>query len=359
MTRRTISNQTALAGLFVCGLTMTLTIASPAQSGGVVSSPRYSKVCNNGNLAGSGTCPANPAPGLGATQWGCTLDNTTSLMWEVKTQTGPRGYGKAYTSFDDPTRPQKSTGADPTAAEVAAPTNSMGYVATTNAGGMCGKSNWRLPTYNELKGLTVPNPAPNSVKIDADFFPFTGFGHPVPLPYTTSMGSAGTPDKMVYMVNFYTGLAQQWPRDHPSHIRLVSANGQQCQTIQFDESNPWASTGKITLPGFPQKLVSMTGSVTIAGFGTFPVQTGTNQSAANQFKAGPFSGLGNKFVNLFMLPVNHTPMPPISQSGAAHYVTKNGALESGNYIVPGMSVWPDGTIHAHGNITGTVTLCVQ
>lgn len=44
----------------------------------------FTRVCNSGEHANSGACPANPALGSGANEWGCTYDNNTGLMWEVK-----------------------------------------------------------------------------------------------------------------------------------------------------------------------------------------------------------------------------------------------------------------------------------
>lgn len=136
-----------------------------------------------------------------------------------------------------------------------------------------------------------------------------------------------------------------------------------CQTLTVNESAPWASAGQITLPGSPKKLVSITGSYTVAAANGLPSETKSilNPPPAqpNQRKAGPFPlSLSNKYLQTFMLP-NPTPLPPISQSGAANYVTMNQSLVPGSYLVPGMSLWPDGTIHAHGNIIGTITLCVQ
>jgi hypothetical protein len=137
---------------------------------------------------------------------------------------------------------------------------------------------------------------------------------------------------------------------------------QTCQTLTVNEATPWATAGQITLPGAPKKLISMTGSYTVAAANGLPAETKSILNTAgqpNQRKAGPYPlSLSNKYINIFMLP-NPTPLPPISQSGAANYVTMNQALVPGSYLVPGMSVWPDGTIHAHGNITGSVTLCVQ
>ncbi len=320
----------------------------------------YVKVCNSGDKAGLGVCPASPTQGPAANEWACTIDNATNLMWEVKTQTGRRAYGKGYTNYDNTALAQKSTGAFPTAAEIVAATNVIDYMTTVNASSLCGASNWRRPTNSELAALVVGTTQP---AIDAAAFPWTTGGHPVQLPYTTTTNAVASPTTSLYMVSFYDGQTKVWPRDHPSHVRLVATSSQQCQTLIVDESNPWATAGKITLPGSPKTLVSITGSYTVAAANGLPSETkailNPPPSQPNQRKAGPYPlSLSNKYLNTFMLP-NPTPLPPISQSGAANYVTMNQPLVTGSYLVPGMSVWPDNTIHAHGKITGTVTLCVQ
>jgi hypothetical protein len=138
--------------------------------------------------------------------------------------------------------------------------------------------------------------------------------------------------------------------------------GQVCQVLTVDESTPWAAAGMITLPGSPKKLVSITGSYTVAAHNGLATETKpilNTLPQPNQRKAGPFPiSLSNKYINTFMLP-NSSTLPPISQSGAANYVTMNQAVVPGSFLVPGMSLWPNGTIRPHGNITGTVTLCVQ
>ncbi len=195
-----------------------LAISRPAQAAPFV------KVCNNGAQAGSGACPAAPALGPGANDWACTIDQATGLMWEVKTQAGNRGYGKAYTSFDSTAMKQKSNGTYPTGAEIAGAGNVMGYVAAINgmAPTLCGKTDWRRPTHGELQGLVKIINTPNTVQIDAAYFPWTGYGHPALMPYTTTTPSGASPMDKLYMVDFYTGQTSVYPRDHPSHVRLVT-----------------------------------------------------------------------------------------------------------------------------------------
>jgi Protein of unknown function (DUF1566) len=214
--RQTLKTMIAAAPVLasLAAIPASLVVAAPAQA-----SP-YVKVCNSGAQAGSSSCPAAPVLGAGANDWACTIDQATNLMWEVKTQSGPRGYGKVYTSYDDGSKLQKSNGTAPTALEIVAATNVIGYMATVNTPSLCGKSDWRRPTYGELNALVVGTVAPT---ITAAYFPYTINGHPVALPYTTTTPAVPSPNDKLYMVDFYTGLAVMYPRDHPSHVRLVTS----------------------------------------------------------------------------------------------------------------------------------------
>ena len=146
----------------------------------------------------------------------------------------------------------------------------------------------------------------------------------------------------------------------PQHFSLKicgqPAVQQLCQTVALDEANPWQSSAQITLPGAPKKLVSATGSYTVAALGTTPAETKSIvQPIGNQPRSAKFAvSMGNKEVFVFMKP-NPSPLPVVPQPGAPDYVTKAQPVENGRYVIMGTSA---GT-PAHGNITGTVKLCVQ
>lgn len=157
-------------------------LGAMAKVGGGSKGFDFTKVCNSGELTGQGSCPANPALGAGANEWACTKDNNTGLIWEVKTTGGLRNQAETYTNYDDPNRPQKWNGSsyvNPTQAEINAATNSIGFVNAVNAltgtNRLCGATDWRRPTVDELSNLadlgivyTSGNPA-----IDATYFPNT------------------------------------------------------------------------------------------------------------------------------------------------------------------------------------------
>ena len=105
----------------------------------------------------------------------CVKDNGTGLVWEGKPTTGTaRLASTKYTNYDDATKFQKQSGAtyskpDPTT-DIAAITNSIGYRNSVNTSGLCGFSDWRLPTKDELLGIHDLSQSP---KIDNVWFPNT------------------------------------------------------------------------------------------------------------------------------------------------------------------------------------------
>jgi len=83
----------------------------------------------------------------------CVVDKCTGLMWEGKTVSGTRAGNKAYTNYGD-----RRIG------DVSA------YVDSVNAMRLCGYSDWRLPTKQELESLIIKDVEPS---IDNTWFPYT------------------------------------------------------------------------------------------------------------------------------------------------------------------------------------------
>jgi hypothetical protein len=110
----------------------------------------------------------------------CVRDNATGLMWEGKTTAGLRASENRYNNLDNAGLPQVSsrfspfTGSiparTPTQAEIEATDNSVGYQAQVNASNLCGYSDWRVPTRDELLSLRVPG---STTLIDFVWFPNT------------------------------------------------------------------------------------------------------------------------------------------------------------------------------------------
>ncbi|MDP2110889.1 MAG: DUF1566 domain-containing protein [Thiobacillus sp.] len=113
----------------------------------------YTKICFNGNAEGSGTCTGTlvanttaTATATPSTDWACTRDNVTNLIWSL--QSG-QGDWTIYASTTLPT--------------------------ATNAATRCGyNTGWRLPTRREL--LSIAHNGAWSPAIDSAYFPATQSG---------------------------------------------------------------------------------------------------------------------------------------------------------------------------------------
>ncbi|NDY92843.1 Lcl C-terminal domain-containing protein [Ideonella livida] len=99
----------------------------------------WRKVCGNGQFAGHGRCPADPAPGTSAHDWACVKDVRTGLLWERKTRDGGlRDGAQRFTRVGD-----GRTG------------DAAALVAAANQEQWCGAQDWRLPTRAELQSMAV------------------------------------------------------------------------------------------------------------------------------------------------------------------------------------------------------------
>ncbi len=118
---------------------------------------RYTKIANSG-----ADLPDSAVLGSGTTQWACTRDNTTGLIWEVKTADGAtRDMNTIYTNLDSHYGSQF---------EIDAANNSIGFVNAVNATALCGSAAWRMPSVEELLGLLNRSFIP---RIDPTYFPNT------------------------------------------------------------------------------------------------------------------------------------------------------------------------------------------
>ncbi|MBI4740001.1 MAG: DUF1566 domain-containing protein [Betaproteobacteria bacterium] len=174
----------------------------------------YTKIANNGS-----DLPASAVLGSGATQWACTRDNATGLVWEVKTTDGGlRDWNKGYTNYDDTNQAQKLTGSvavKPTQAEINAASNSIGFVNAVNAAALCGSAAWRMPSKDELLGLVNTSYTP---AIDPIYFPNT----PSSSWFWSGSLAAGYPYRALD-VYFGNGDVYVSDRSDGDRVRLVRA----------------------------------------------------------------------------------------------------------------------------------------
>lgn len=149
-----------------------------------------------------------------ATSWSCVKDNFTGLIWEVKTTSGLHDWHKTFTNYDSTAAGQTGLGdGKPTQAQIDSIANSVGFKNAVNTAGLCGASDWRLPTVLELMSIVDYGVAPGSA-IDANWFPNTFADY-----YWSSSPNMG-PGHAWY-VHFGAGVVSTYTRYNVMDVRLV------------------------------------------------------------------------------------------------------------------------------------------
>jgi len=201
-----------------------------ALNNGIANGFDFTKVCNSGQLAGQGTCPADPALGAGNDDWACTKDNVTGLVWEVKVNDSGhlRHMGHTYywystdatTNGGSPGTPGSGSSTSSGAVCAGSATDRCDtekFVVDVNAAGLCGATDWRMPTIKELHGIAdLGRASPASAAIDPVFFPNT----PMSSDYwsgTRYIGASGN----AWRVDFRSGAAHNNGAEFGLSVRLV------------------------------------------------------------------------------------------------------------------------------------------
>ena len=127
----------------------------------------------------------------------CVKDNKTGLVWEGKPASGTRVASNYYTNFDTTGTTQK-TGSTLTQADLNLGTNSVGYKNSVNTSALCGYTDWRMPTVDELVGILDRSQA-TSLYIDSTWFPNTdSAGNALTHYWTSVVGTNSTEARTVY-----------------------------------------------------------------------------------------------------------------------------------------------------------------
>lgn len=130
----------------------------------------YTKISNSGAVL-----PASAVLGSGPSNWGCTRDNVTGLIWEVKPSNlaSLRHRGHTYTWYSADASVNGGVpgtlGSSITCNSTLPQCNTQDFVAAVNAQSLCGANDWRLPTPQELMGIV--NYRLQGALVDATYFP--------------------------------------------------------------------------------------------------------------------------------------------------------------------------------------------
>ena len=194
-----------------------------SNSAGSVTSSTATLTVTKSSTAQSYGYVANASDGL-YDKTECVQDNNTGLVWEGKTASGSRASSLFYTNYHS-TSAQKSNGSNPTQGEINASNNSIGYVNSVNSSpGLCGFTNWRLPTKDEMLGIVSSGQTPT---IDGVWFPNTPLG----AYWTDTPLTLGTGTISAYYICFGSGpgiyitctagLDSPATRYNTNYVRLV------------------------------------------------------------------------------------------------------------------------------------------
>lgn len=170
--------------------------AGMAKVGGGAAGFDFTKMCWNGDAEGSGTCTgalvANTgasASGTPGTDWACTKDNHTNLIWSLQSVSGIGWNGATSTAGGSP-------------------------IAAHNGASRCGHATgWRVPTRREL--LSIVHHRASSPAIDGAYFPST-----VSSRYWTNDSYAPNP-ALAWNVYFDNGSSNALFKTFTYHVRLV------------------------------------------------------------------------------------------------------------------------------------------
>ena len=150
---------------------------------------------------------------LDSENWSCILDNNSSLVWEVKSKEKGVQYAlNTYTWFDGESG--RDNGTFSKNCYWGKNCNTLSFVGDINKAELCGYSNWRLPTRDELNSI-VDYYGEGDTLIDTHLFPNTQMDS-----YWTSVSVTSNPS-MAYEVPFFYGGSMARDKTIDTFVRLV------------------------------------------------------------------------------------------------------------------------------------------
>jgi hypothetical protein len=190
----------------------------------------YNKISNTGVIL-----PDSALLGTKENDWACTKDNKTGLVWEIKTDdNGLRDKDWYYSYFDSTaTLTGVYSGTQNNGFCQGSDCDTSAYKNAVNKQNLCGASNWRVPSNEELKALILcsdgkynltPNTAgnicsskqiSNTALINATYFPNTQA-----FPFWSSSPYVGISNKVLWGIDFGSGYTD-YLNGSQYYVRLV------------------------------------------------------------------------------------------------------------------------------------------
>ena len=178
----------------------------------------YTKIAADGSVLAiqDVTWDANGTEAAGS-QWSCVRDNVTGLIWEIKTTDGGlRDRNHTYSWYNPDSNTNGGTaGLQNGGSCSGSDCDTHAFVQAVNSQGVCGATDWRMPTRREL--MSIVNNGQVSPTIDTAYFPNTPS-----VWFWSSSPYAGYPTS-AWGVVFNNGLVGDGNKNGKGRVRLVRA----------------------------------------------------------------------------------------------------------------------------------------
>ena len=151
-------------------------------------------------------------------RWDCIEDQGNNLVWEVKKNDGgirDRDYSYSWLHNIDGKGYGVSNGGR---CKGGVNCDTGSYVRAMNRQKLCGYTDWRLPTREEMETLIEYNSNPKEATINTTYFP-----EAIPSWYWTASENLQS-ESYAWYVLFRSGIALNDLKERPKHIRLVRSN---------------------------------------------------------------------------------------------------------------------------------------
>jgi hypothetical protein len=174
----------------------------------------YTRIANNGS-----ELPPTATLGLGPNDWACTRDNLSGLTWEIKVSSAHlRNQNHTYSWYDTNGAVNGGNlgtiGTTTPCGSTLTNCNTTALRNAVNVAGLCGASDWRLPTVDELQSLVHYGVTLGSY-IDTTWFPNTA-----PNFYWSGQNHAPAPVN-AWSATFANGFLSYASKNNNFRVRLV------------------------------------------------------------------------------------------------------------------------------------------